>query len=249
MVIKEFLESVGRYLLFLRIVFKKPEKWNIFWKQCLVEADKLILSSVLLVCVISLFIGGVLIIQIASNMENPLIDKMNVGFMVREILILEFCSTIVALILAGKMGSNISSEIGSMRITDQIDAMEMMGVSSAGFLVLPKIVSVTALSPLLMLLSLVFGLVGGWLVVALTGIIGVPQYIEGIKYCFNGFFVFYSGFKMSLFCFLISSISSFRGYYAKGGSLGVGTSSTKAIVAISILILLFDLIVTQLMLY
>ena len=249
MIIKDFLESVGRYLLFLKVVFKKPEKWSIFWRQFLVEADKLILSSVLLVCVISLFIGGVLVIQIASNMENPLIDKMNIGFMTREILILEFCSTIVALILAGKMGSNISSEIGSMRITDQIDAMEMMGVNSAGFLVLPKLVSVTFLSPLLMLLSLAFGLLGGCLVVALTGIIGLPQYIEGIKYCFNGFFVFYSGFKMSVFCFLISSIASFRGYYAVGGSLGVGTASTKAIVTISILILMFDLIITQLMLY
>ncbi len=247
--IKEFIESVGRYCLFLKMVFRKPEKWRIFWRQLLVESEKLILSSVLLVCVISLFIGGVLVIQIASNIENPFIDRMNVGYMLREILILEFCSTIVALILAGKMGSNISSEIGSMRITDQIDAMDMMGVNSAGFLVLPKIVSATLLSPLLMLLSLAFGLLGGWVVVSLTGIIGPNQYIEGIKYCYNGFYVIYSGFKMALFCFLISSIASFKGYYAKGGSLGVGTASTQAIVTISILILLFDLIVTQLMLY
>ncbi|MBO8479361.1 MAG: ABC transporter permease [Bacteroidetes bacterium] len=247
--IRDFIESVGKYCLFLKMVFRKPEKWSIFWRQFIGESEKLILSSVLLVCVISLFIGGVLVIQIASNIENPFIDRMNVGYMLREILILEFCSTIVALILAGKMGSNISSEIGSMRITDQIDAMDMMGVNSAGFLVLPKIVSATLLSPLLMLLSLAFGILGGWMVVSLTGIIGVPQYIEGIKYCYNGFYVFYSGFKMSLFCFLISSIASFRGYYATGGSLGVGSASTKAIVTISILILLFDLIVTQLMLY
>lgn len=247
--IREFFESVGKYMLFLQMVFRKPEKWRIFWRQFIIEADKLILSSVLLVCVISLFIGGVLVIQIASNIENPFIDRMNVGYMLREILILEFCSTIVALILAGKMGSNISSEIGSMRITDQIDAMDMMGVNSAGFLVLPKIISTTILSPLLMLISLAFGLLGGWIVVSLTGIIGTAQYIEGIKYCYNGFYVFYSCFKMSLFCFLISSISSFRGYYAEGGSLGVGASSTKAIVTISILILMSDLIVTQLMLY
>ena len=143
--IKEFIESVGQYCLFLKMVFRKPEKWKIFWRQFLAESEKLILSSVLLVCVISLFIGGVLVIQIASNIENPFIDRMNVGYMLREILILEFCSTIVALILAGKMGSNISSEIGSMRITDQIDAMDMMGVNSAGFLALPKIVSATLL--------------------------------------------------------------------------------------------------------
>ena len=247
--IKEFIESVGQYCLFLKMVFRKPEKWRIFWKQFFAESEKLILSSVLLVCVISLFIGGVLVIQIASNIENPFIDRMNVGYMLREILILEFCSTIVALILAGKMGSNISSEIGSMRITDQIDAMDMMGVNSAGFLVLPKVMSATLLSPLLMLFSFALGIFGGWCVVEMTEIIPAAKYIAGLKYAYNGFYVFYSGFKMALFCFLISSISAYNGYYAEGGSLGVGASSTRSIVVTSILILLFDLIVTQLMLY
>ena len=229
--------------------FRKPEKWRLLWRQFIIEADKLILSSIIIVGVISLFIGGVLVIQTASNLENPIIDKMYIGYMVRESLILEFCSTMIALILAGKMGSNIASEIGSMRITEQIDAMDMMGVNSAGFLVLPKILSATFLSPLLMLLSLVLGLLGGWVVVEATQIIPPPSYITGIKAFYNGFYIFYSCFKMSLFCFLISSISAFNGYYAKGGSLGVGRSSTQSIVTISILILLFDLIVTQLMLY
>ena len=169
--------------------------------------------------------------------------------MVRESLVLEFCSTMIALILAGKMGSNISSEIGSMRITEQIDAMDMMGVNSAGFLVLPKVVAATVLSPFLMLLSFVLGILGGYIVVSATGIIATAQYVTGLKFCYNGFYVFYSCFKMSLFCFLISSISAFNGYYAKGGSLGVGRSSTKSIISTSILILMFDLIVTQLMLY
>ena len=213
------------------------------------ESDKLIVSSVLIVAVISVFIGGVLVIQTASNLENPFIDKMYVGYMVRESLILEFCSTMVALILAGKMGSNIASEIGSMRITEQIDAMDMMGVNSAGFLVQPKIIAATLLSPLLMMLSFVLGLVGGWVVVDFTGIIRTASYIEGIKYCYNGFYVFYSCFKTAVFCFIISSIASFEGYYAGGGSLGVGRSSTRAIVYSSILILMFDLILTQLMLY
>ena len=190
-----------------------------------------------------------LVIQTASNLENPVIDKMYVGYMVRESLILEFCSTMIALILAGKMGSNIASEIGSMRITEQIDAMDMMGVNSAGFLVLPKITSATLLSPFLMLLSLILGLVGGWLVVETTQIISTASYITGIKFCYNGFYVFYSCFKMSVFCFMISSIAAFNGFYAKGGSLGVGHSSTKSIVITSILILLFDLVLTQLMLY
>ena len=247
--LNKFLTNVGRYILFLKMVFRKPEKWRLLWRQFIIEADKLILSSIIIVGVISLFIGGVLVIQTASNLENPIIDKMYIGYMVREILILEFCSTMIALILAGKMGSNIASEIGSMRITEQIDAMDMMGVNSAGFLVLPKILSATFLSPLLMLLSLVLGLLGGWVVVEATQIIPPPSYITGIKAFYNGFYIFYSCFKMSLFCFLISSISAFNGYYAKGGSLGVGRSSTQSIVTISILILLFDLIVTQLMLY
>ena len=247
--IKKAFVSVGKYVLFMKAVFRKPQKWRIFWRQFINEAEKLILSSIILVGVISVFIGGVLVIQTASNLQNPMIDKMYIGYMVRESLVLEFCSTMIALILAGKMGSNISSEIGSMRITEQIDAMEMMGVNSAGFLVLPKVVASTFLSPLLMLFSLALGLVGGWIVVEATNIIPPPSYITGIKAFYNGFYVFYSCFKMSLFCFMISSIASFNGYYAKGGSLGVGKSSTKAIVVTSILILLADLIVTQLMLY
>ena len=247
--IKKAFVSVGKYVLFMKAVFRKPQKWRIFWRQFINEADKLILSSIILVGVISVFIGGVLVIQTASNLQNPMIDKMYIGYMVRESLVLEFCSTMIALILAGKMGSNISSEIGSMRITEQIDAMEMMGVNSAGFLVLPKVVASTFLSPLLMLFSLALGLVGGWIVVEATNIIPPPSYVTGIKAFYNGFYVFYSCFKMSLFCFMISSIASFNGYYAKGGSLGVGKSSTKAIVVTSILILLADLIVTQLMLY
>lgn len=246
---KKMFESVGRYTLFMKMVFKRPDRWRIFWRQFLNESDKLILSSVLLVGVISIFIGGVLVIQTASNLENPLIDKMYVGYMTRESLILEFCSTMIALILAGKMGSNIASEIGSMRITEQIDAMDMMGVNSANFLVLPKVVASTFLSPLLMLLSLTLGLVGGYLTVEVTQIIPTASYITGIKAFYNGFYIWYSCFKMSVFCFVISSVSAYSGYYAKGGSLGVGKSSTRAIVTTSILILLIDLLVTQLMLY
>ena len=177
--LKKSIEAVGRYFLFLKMVFRKPEKWKIFWKQFVQETDKLILSSIIIVGVISIFIGGVLVIQTASNLENPIIDKMYIGYMVRESLILEFCSTMVALILAGKMGSNIASEIGSMRITEQIDAMDMMGINSAGFLVLPKIVSVTVLSPLLMLMSFALGLLGGWIVVDITQIIPTASYITG----------------------------------------------------------------------
>ena len=247
--LKDFFIQTGQYFLFLKMVFRKPEKWKIFWKQFILEADKLIVSSVVLVSVISLFIGGVLVIQTASNMQNPFLDRMLVGYMVRESLILEFCSTMVALILAGKVGSNIASELGSMRITEQIDAIEMMGVNSASFLVLPKILAVTVLSPLLVLLSFYLGLLGGWVVVYMTSIIPLAKYVAGLKYSFSEFYVFYSCVKMSVFCFMIASISAFKGYYARGGALGVGVSSTKSIVVSCILILMFDLIITQLMLY
>lgn len=246
---KKIFISCGEYFLFMKQVFRKPEKLRVFWRQFIIESDKLIMSSLLLVGVVSIFIGGVLVIQSASNLDNPLIDKLYIGYMVRESLILEFSSTVIATILAGKIGSNISSEIGSMRITEQIDAMEMMGVNSAGFLVLPKVVATTVFAPLLVFFSLALGILGGWIVVETTQIIPSASYITGIKAFYNGFYIFYSCFKMAIFCFLISSVAAFFGYYAKGGSIGVGRSSTKAIVITSILILVLDLVITQTMLY
>ena len=245
---KKFFEAIGRYFLFLKMVFRKPEKWRIFWRQFINEADKLIISSILLVGVISVFIGGVLVIQTASNLENPIIDKMYIGYMVRESLILEFCSTMVALILAGKMGSNISSEIGSMRITEQIDAMDIMGINSANYLILPKIVSSVILSPFVMLSSFVIGLLGGAAIIAATGAITMAQYVDGLQFSFKMHYIYYSISKMAVFTFLITSLSAYFGYYAKGGSLGVGRSSTRAIVSISVLILIFDLVLTKLLL-
>jgi phospholipid/cholesterol/gamma-HCH transport system permease protein len=241
--------SIGKYCLFLRQVFRKPDKRKMIRKQLVIEIDRLILSSIVIVGVISLFMGGVLVIQTASNMSNPLLDRMLIGYMVRESMILEFSSTMVALILAGKMGSSIASEIGSMRISQQLDAIDMMGINSASFVARPKILAATLTSPLLCLFSFVLGLVGGGLIIWLTGIIPLPKYFTGIRYAFTGFYIVYSCIKTSIFCFIISSVAAYHGYYAKDGSLGVGRSSTKAIVASSILILLSDLILTQLMLY
>lgn len=229
-------------------VFQKPDKWRIFWKQYATEAYKLILDSIPIVSIISIFIGAVIVIQTANNMENPFIPKMYIGYMAREMLALEFCSTMVALILAGKIGSNIASEIGSMRITEQIDAMDIMGVNSANYLILPKIVSATTLSPLLMLLSFMLGLIGGAAIVIFTGIINYSQYIDGLQFAFKPFYIYYSMTKMAVFGFIITSVSAFFGYYATGGSLGVGRSSTKAIVISSGLILVFNLVLTKIML-
>ena len=231
------LENIGEYWLLMLRVFEKPERWRIFWRQYVNEAHKLIISSIPIVSIISLFIGAVLVLQTAYNIENPFIPKMYVGYMTRESLALEFCSTMVALILAGKIGSNISSEIGSMRITEQIDAMEIMGINS----------SVT-LSPLLMLTSFMVGLLGGGLIVIATGVINLSDYITGLQFSFNSYYIVYSMIKMSVFAYIITSVASYWGYYAKGGSLGVGKSSTIAIVASSLLILIFNLVLTHILL-
>ena len=217
---KKTLELVGQYYLLMKRVFQKPEKWKIFWKQYAVEAEKLILDSIPIVSIISIFIGAVIVIQTANNLESPFIPKMYVGYMARESLVLEFCSTMIALILAGKIGSNIASEIGSMRITEQIDAMEIMGVNSANYLILPKITSATTLSPFLMLESFMVGLLGGALIVIFTGMVTLSQYVDGIQFAFKPFYIYYSMTKTAVFCFIITSISSFYGYHASGGSLG-----------------------------
>ena len=227
--------SIGKYCIFLRQVFRKPDSRKMIRRQVIEEIDRLILSSIVIVGVISLFMGGVLVIQTASNMSNPILDKMLIGYMVRESMILEFSSTMVALILAGKMGSSIASEIGSM--------------NSASFVARPKIIAATLVSPLLCLMSFALGLIGGGLVTWLTEIIPFVKYMDGLRFCFTGFYMVYSCIKTSVFCFIISSVAAYHGFNAKDGSLGVGKSSTKAIVAASILILMSDLIMTQLMLY
>lgn len=246
--IRKFLYETGRYLMFLRKVFTRPEKWRLLLRQFMAETEKLVLNSIPLIALISVFIGAVLVIQTSNNMTSPFLPKMYIGYMARESLVLEFCSTMVCLILAGKIGSSISSETGTMRITEQIDAMEMMGINSANFLVMPKILSTTLLNPLLTLMSIFVGLLGGYLIVALTGMIKVSDYITGIRFAFNGYYITYSLIKTAVFSFIISSISAYYGYYAKGGSLGVGRSSTKAIVVASALILIFNLILTRIML-
>lgn len=245
---KKFLELVGQYYLFMKKVFTKPEKWNIFWKQFFTETSKLVINSIPLIALISVFIGAVIVLQTAYNLESPFIPKMYVGYMARESLVLEFCSTMICLILAGKIGSNIASEIGSMRITEQIDAMEMMGINSANYLILPKVVCTTIFNPFIMIMSFIIGLFGGALIIFMTGVISMTDYIDGLRFALNEYYIVYSVIKTSVFSFILSSISGFYGYYASDGSLGVGRSSTRAIVTSSGLILVFNLILTKLLL-
>ena len=243
-----FFEFIGRYFLLMRNVFSKPEKWSIYRRRIIVEMDALGLNSIGIVAIISVFMGAVLTIQMALNLESPFIPKFLIGYATRESIILEFSSTIVALILAGKVGSNIASEIGTMRITEQIDALEIMGVNSASYLILPKIISTVLFFPFLTILSIIIGVLGGYLVGGITGSVSPDTYIEGIRYAFKPYYITYTLVKASTFAFIITSISGFYGYYAQGNSLEVGRASTKAVVVSSIVILVFNLILTQLFL-
>ncbi len=239
---------IGRYFILLFRVFAKPEKFSIYYRETLKEVQKLGINSMGIVVIISVFMGAVITIQTAYNTENPLLPTYLIGLGTRDSMILEFSSTIVALILAGKIGSNIASEIGTMRVTEQIDALEIMGVNSASYLILPKILASVFFAPLLCIFSMFVGITGGWLAGISVGVVTTENYVYGIQYAFIPFYITYSLIKIIVFAFLITTISAYHGYYATGGSLEVGRSSTKAVVHSSIFILLFNLILTQLLL-
>lgn len=232
----------------LQTVFAKPEKLHIYKTRIIHEIDALGISSLGIISLMSFFMGAVITLQTASNIDSPLIPAYTVGFTTRQSIILEFSPTIMSLILAGKVGSNIASELGSMRISQQIDALDIMGVNSSAFLILPKIIAAVLIFPFLIIISMFLGILGGWVVGNLTGIISTSDYIYGIQYDFRPFVVSYALIKTVVFAFIITSISSYHGYYTSGGALEVGQSSTKAVVYSSILILIFNYILTQLIL-
>ena len=228
-------------------VFSRPEKIRIYRSRIWFEIDALGFNSISLTAIISAFIGAVVALQMAITLESPFIPQFMIGYSTREVMVLEFSSTVVALILAGKVGSNIASEIGTMRITEQIDALEIMGVNSASYLILPKIVATVIFFPLLTLFSIFVGIVGGYAIASLTGMMLPGDYIEGLFYCFEPFSITYALVKGAVFAFIITSISAYCGYYAKGNSLEVGKASTKAVVTSSVVIMICNLILTQLL--
>jgi len=243
-----FLTQLGRYVLLLKKVFSIPEKPSIYYKQTMHEMIYLGINSIGIVTIISFFMGAVITLQTAYNTENPIYPTYLIGLGCRDSILLEFSSTIVALILAGKVGSNIASEIGTMRVTEQIDALEMMGVNSASYLILPKIIATFLFNPFLNLISIIVGIIGGWLAGTLSGVITSEDFIYGLQYAFIPYYVTYSMIKTVIFAFIITSVSAFQGYYVDGGSLEVGRASTKAVVYSSVMVLLFNVILTQLLL-
>lgn len=239
---------MGKYFILMGKVFSRPEKSSIFGRRLLFEMDALGLNSIGITAIISVFMGAVVTLQMCINLESAFIPKTLIGFATRETMTLEFSSTVVALILAGKVGSNIASEIGTMRITEQIDALEVMGINSASYLILPKIVATVLFFPFLTVMSLIIGSVGGWLIAIFTGVLSPDDYITGLQMDFRPFSIVYSLVKIAIFALLITSISGFYGYHAEGNSLEVGRASTNAVVVSSICILIFNLVLTQFML-
>ena len=228
-------------------VIALPERWHMFFKQYIKEMVALGVDSIGIVLLISFFIGAVICIQIKLNIASPWMPAFTTGYTTREIMLLEFSSSIMCLILAGKVGSNIASEIGTMRVTQQIDALEIMGINSASYLILPKIVATVFFFPFLAIFSMLVGIAGGYCIASVTGIMNPMDYIEGLMYCFYTDEITYALIKMAFFAFIVTSISSYCGYYAKGNSLEVGKASTKAVVSSSISIMICNLILTQLL--
>lgn len=236
---------IGRYVVLMGKVFSRPEHVSVYRRRVLDEMESLGLNSIGIVSLVSVFMGAVLMLQMCINFESPFIPRELMGYATREVMILEFSSTVVALILAGRVGSSIASEIGTMRITEQIDALEIMGVNSASYLILPKIIATMIFFPLLAVLSIIVGLIGGYVITLVTGIVIIDTYIEGLQMDFKIFSVVYALIKMIVYAFIITSISGFYGYYARGNSLEVGRASTKAVVVSSVVILMMDLVITQ----
>jgi phospholipid/cholesterol/gamma-HCH transport system permease protein len=239
------LQQIGTYFLFMKRAFGRPEKFSILYRQTMREIDKVGINSFPIVVIVSLFVGAVITIQSNYNIENPLLPRYLVGLTVRDSLLLEFSSTMVALILAGKVGSSIASELGMMRITEQIDALEVMGINSASYLVLPKIIAAVLFFPILCLLSIAMGLLGGYISCIVANVIAPSDYIYGIQYAFRPYYITYSITKTAFYALIITSVASYFGYHVQGGAVEVGKSSTKAVVQSSILILLANLILTK----
>ncbi|MBI9066613.1 MAG: ABC transporter permease [Salinivirgaceae bacterium] len=242
------LFHLGRYFVFVGKIFSKPEKHGIWFKQFAKEVYKLGVSSAGIIALVSLFIGAAITIQMAYNITSPLVPNYVISLTTRDTMLLEFSSTIICLVLAGKVGSSIASEIGTMRVTEQIDALEIMGINSSAFLVSPKVFAFVFFIPFLVIISMFVGIGGGWLSSFLTDALTVQDYTQGIQLFFIPYYVTYSVLKSIVFAFIIVSISAYQGYYVTGGALEVGRASTRAVVYSSVLVLLFDLILTQLLL-
>jgi len=247
MMIIRYLSQIGKYFLMLKEVFNKPTKWSVMRGLIFKEIDDLVIGSLGIVAFISFFVGGVVSIQTALNLTNPLIPKYLIGFATRQSVILEFAPTFISIIMAGKMGSFITSSIGTMRVTEQIDALEVMGVNSLNYLVFPKLIALL-LYPFVIGIAMFLGVLGGWMGGVYGGFTSSAEFIQGIQTDFIPFHITYAFIKTFVFAILLATIPSFHGYYMKGGALEVGKASTVSFVWTSVVIILTNYILTQLLL-
>lgn len=241
------ITNFGKYLMLMGRVFSRPERFRMYFKQYINEMVQLGINSIGIVLLISFFIGAVICIQIKLNIESPWMPRFVVGYTTREILLLEFSSSIMCLILAGKVGSNIASEIGTMRVTQQIDALEIMGINSASYLILPKILGLMTMIPFLVVFSIFAGIVGAFCTAWFGGVMSAADLEYGLQYCFVEWYIWCGFIKSLFFAFIIASVSAFFGYTVEGGSIAVGKASTDSVVSSSVLILFSDLVLTQLL--
>ncbi|MCK5441422.1 MAG: ABC transporter permease [Maribacter sp.] len=242
-----YLASIGSYAIMIKEVFEKPTKWSIMRSLILKEIDELIFGSLGILIFISFFIGGVVTIQTALNLTNPLLPGHLIGFATRQSVILEFAPTFCSIIMAGKVGSFITSSIGTMRVTEQIDALEVMGVNALNYLVFPKIIALM-LYPFLIAISMYVGIFGGWIAGVFGGFSTSADFIEGIQLDFIPFHVTYSFIKTLVFAFILATIPSYHGFFMKGGALEVGKAATTSFVWTSVVIIILNYLLTQLLL-
>jgi phospholipid/cholesterol/gamma-HCH transport system permease protein len=243
-----FFTHFGRYILMLKGMFSRPENAKLYWKEFMHQCSDIGLGSLGIVCIISVFMGAVSTVQTAYQLVSPLIAKTAIAQIVRDTVILEFAPTLVCIVLAGVVGSKIASELGTMRVSEQIDALEIMGINTKTFLVLPKIVAAIFTVPLLVVLAMVLGIWGGRMAGSMAGIHSTDTFDRGLSEGFLPFNVFFSLIKGYTFAFIISSVPAYYGYYVKGGSLEIGRSSTKSVVVSCIVILLADYMLAALLL-
>lgn len=242
-----YLSQIGRYFIMLKDLLNRPVKWSVMKQLILKEIDDLIIDSLGIVCFISFFVGGVVAIQTALNLTNPLIPRYLIGFATRQSVILEFAPTFISIIMAGKMGSFITSSIGTMRVTEQIDALEVMGVNSLNYLVFPKMIALL-LYPFIIGIAMFLGVYGGYLAGVYGGFSSSSEFINGLQVEFIPFHITYAFIKTLVFAFILATIPSFHGYYMKGGALEVGKASTVSFVWTSVVIILMNYILTQILL-
>ncbi|MBQ2122567.1 MAG: ABC transporter permease [Bacteroidaceae bacterium] len=247
MLITQYLFTIGKYLLLMKRTFSRPERMRMFFKQYVRELYALGVDSIGIVLLISFFIGAVICIQIKLNIQSAWMPLWVSGYTTREIMLLEFSSSIMCLILSGKVGSNIASELGTMRTSQQIDALEIMGVNSASYLILPKVLGLITMIPLLVVFSTFSGIIGAYATAYIGGILTPADLTAGLQHDFTPWFFWMGIIKSIFFAFIISSVSSFYGYTVEGGSVEVGKASTNAVVASSMLILFSDLFLTNLL--